>query len=229
MITINEVTLKNYLLENDVYIMGNYFKNKKSDINILSHIDIIITLQKILMGYHSVEKNSILSEIGRRVDRIFVMTKKLDVGFNELNYYEKCVLDKVNKQLKKIEDIDYIDIYKRGMYKDEICIERIDENNLRVVDQIEIGKIKKINFNIVEDDFINYLIKYKKKYSRDILSEYAKEYVKKSNLKKNSLQYINLIVDMPGESLKYWYKNRYEWDEHSRDEFKVIAERELEF
>ncbi len=229
MITINEVTLKNYLLENDVYIMGNYFKNKKSDINILSHIDIIITLQKILMGYHSVEKNSILSEIGRRVDRIFVMTKKLDIGFNELNYYEKCVLDKIKKQLKKIEDIDYIDIYKRGMCKDEICIERIDENNLRVVDQIEIGKIKKISFNIVEDDFINYLIKYKKKYSRDILSEYAKEYVKKSNLKKSSIQYINLIVDMPGESLKYWYKNRYEWDEHSRDEFKLIAERELEF
>lgn len=229
MITINEVTLKKYLLENDVYIMGNYFKNKKSDINILNHIDIIINLQKILMRYHSVEKNSILSEIGRRVDRIFVMTKKLDIGFNELNYYEKCVLDKIKKQLKKIEDIDYIDIYKRGMFKDEICIERIDENNLRVVERMEIGKIKKINFNIVEDDFINYLIRCKKKYSKEILKEYAKEYVKRSNLKKNSLQYINLIVDMPGESLKYWYKNRYEWDEHSRDDFKLIAERELEF
>ncbi|MDQ0460064.1 hypothetical protein QOZ91_001573 [Clostridium sardiniense] len=229
MITINEVTLKNYLLENDVYIMGNYFKKKKNDIDILNHIDIIINLQKILMGYHSVEKNSILSEIGRRVDRIFVMTKKLDIGFNELNYYEKCVLDKVKKQLKRIEDIDYIDIYRRGMYKDEICIERVDESNLRVVDQVEIGKIKKINFNIVEEDFINYLFKYKKKCNKDALREYAKEYVRRSNLKKSSLQYINLIVDMPCESLKYWYKNRYEWDEHSRDEFRLISDRELEF
>lgn len=229
MITINEVTLKNYLLENDVYIMGNYFKKKKNDIDILNHIDIIINLQKILMGYHSVEKNSILSEIGRRIDRIFVMTKKLDIGFNELNYYEKCVLDKVKKQLKRIEDIDYIDIYRRGMYKDEICIERVDESNLRVVDQVEIGKIKKINFNIVEEDFINYLFKYKKKCNKDTLREYAKEYVRRSNLKKSSLQYINLIVDMPCESLKYWYKNRYEWDEHSRDEFRLISEIELEF
>lgn len=229
MIIINEVTLKNYLLENDVYIMGNYFKKKKNDINILNHIEIIINLQKILMGYHSVEKNSILSEIGRRVDRIFVMTKKLDIGFNELNYYEKCVLDKIKKQLKKIEDIDYIDIYRRGMYKDEICIERIDESNLRVVDQVEVGKIKKISFNIVEEDFINYLFKYKKKCNKDALREYAKEYVRRSNLKKSSLQYINLIVDIPCESLKYWYKNRYEWDEHSRDEFRLIAERELEF
>ncbi|MBM7835350.1 hypothetical protein [Clostridium sardiniense] len=209
--------------------MGNYFKKKKNDIDILNHIDIIINLQKILMGYHSVEKNSILSEIGRRVDRIFVMTKKLDIGFNELNYYEKCVLDKVKKQLKRIEDIDYIDIYRRGMYKDEICIERVDESNLRVVDQVEIGKIKKINFNIVEEDFINYLFKYKKKCNKDALREYAKEYVRRSNLKKSSLQYINLIVDMPCESLKYWYKNRYEWDEHSRDEFRLISERELEF
>lgn len=229
MITINEVTLKNYLLENDVYIMGNYFKKKKNDIDILNHVDIIINLQKILMGYHSVEKNSILSEIGRRVDRIFVMTKKLDIGFNELNYYEKCVLDKVKKQLKRIEYIDYIDIYRRGMYKDEICIERVDESNLRVVDQVEIGKIKKINFNIVEEDFINYLFKYKKKCNKDALREYAKEYVRRSNLKKSSLQYINLIVDMPCESLKYWYKNRYEWDDHSRDEFRLISERELEF
>lgn len=229
MITINEITLKNYLLENDVYIMGNYFKKKKNDINILNHIEIIINLQKILMGYHSVEKNSILSEIGRRVDRIFVMTKKLDIGFNELNYYEKCVLDKIKKQLKKVEDIDYIDIYRRGMYKDEICIERIDESNLRVIDQVEVGKIKKISFNIVEEDFINYLFKYKKKCNKDALREYAKEYVRRSNLKKSSLQYINLIVDMPCESLKYWYKNRYEWDEHSRDEFRLIAERELEF
>ncbi|MBY0755709.1 hypothetical protein K5V21_09575 [Clostridium sardiniense] len=209
--------------------MGNYFKKKKNDIDILNHIDIIINLQKILMGYHSVEKNSILSEIGRRVDRIFVMTKKLDIGFNELNYYEKCVLDKVKKQLKRIEDIDYIDIYRRGMYKDEICIERVDESNLRVVDQVEIGKIKKINFNIVEEDFINYLFKYKKKCNKDALREYAKEYVRRSNLKKSSLQYINLIVDMPCESLKYWYKNRYEWDEHSRDEFRLISDRELEF
>ncbi|MGG7097893.1 hypothetical protein [Clostridium sardiniense] len=209
--------------------MGNYFKKKKNDIDILNHIDIIINLQKILMGYHSVEKNSILSEIGRRVDRIFVMTKKLDIGFNELNYYEKCVLDKVKKQLKRIEDIDYLDIYRRGMYKDEICIERVDESNLRVVDQVEIGKIKKINFNIVEEDFINYLFKYKKKCNKDALREYAKEYVRRSNLKKSSLQYINLIVDMPCESLKYWYKNRYEWDEHSRDEFRLISERELEF
>lgn len=229
MITINEITLKNYLLENDVYIMGNYFKKKKNDINILNHIDIIINLQKILMGYHSVEKNSILSEIGRRVDRIFVMTKKLDIGFNELNYYEKCVLDKIKKQLKRIEDIDYIDIYRRGMYKDEICIERIDESNLRVIDQVEVGKIKKISFNIVEEDFINYLFKYKKKCNKDDLREYSKEYVRRSNLKKSSLQYINLIVDMPCESLKYWYKNRYEWDEHSRDEFRLIAEKELEF
>ncbi|MGG7076339.1 hypothetical protein [Clostridium sardiniense] len=209
--------------------MGNYFKKKKNDINILNHIEIIINLQKILMGYHSVEKNSILSEIGRRVDRIFVMTKKLDIGFNELNYYEKCVLDKIKKQLKKIEDIDYIDIYRRGMYKDEICIERIDESNLRVVDQVEVGKIKKISFNIVEEDFINYLFKYKKKCNKDALREYAKEYVRRSNLKKSSLQYINLIVDMPCESLKYWYKNRYEWDEHSKDEFRLIAEKELEF
>ena len=94
---------------------------------------------------------------------------------------------------------------------------------------MEIGKIKRINFNIIEDDFINYLIRYKKIYSKEALREYAKEYVQKTNLKKNSLQYINLMVDMPIDSLKHWYKNRYEWKDGNIDEFKVIAERELNF
>ena len=229
MIAINQEVLKNFLLENDIYIIDKYFKNKRESINISNHIDIIINLQEILMRYHSIEKNSILSEIGKRVDRISVMAKKLDERFYQLNYYEKCVLDKVKDQLRKIENVDCMDIYRRGMLKDEICIERVDENNLRVVDRMEIGKIKRINFNIIEDDFINYLIRYKKIYSKEALREYAKEYVQKTNLKKNSLQYINLMVDMPIDSLKHWYKNRYEWKDGNIDEFKVIAERELNF
>ena len=92
MITINQEVLKNFLLENDIYIIDKYFKNKRESINISNHIDIIINLQEILMRYHSIEKNSILSEIGKRVDRISVMAKKLDERFYQLNYYEKCVV-----------------------------------------------------------------------------------------------------------------------------------------
>ena len=229
MITINQEVLKRFLLENDIYIIGKYFKNKGENIDISNHIDIIINLQRVLMRYHSIEKNSILSEIGKRIDRIGVMAKKLDERFYDLSYYEKCVLDKVKEQLRKIENVDYIDLYKRGLLKDEVCIERVDESNLRVLDRMEIGKIKSINFNIVEDDFIDYLSRYKKIYSKEILREYAKEYVQKANLKKNSFQYINLMVDLPIDSLKHWYKNRYEWKGENISEFKVIAEKELNF
>ena len=229
MININQEVLKSFLLENDIYIIGKYFKNKGENIDISNHIDIIINLQKVLMRYHSIEKNSILSEIGKRIDRIGVMAKKLDERFYDLSYYEKCVLDKVKEQLRKIENVDYIDLYKRGLLKDEVCIERVDESNLRVLDRMEIGKIKSINFNIVEDDFIDYLSRYKKIYSKEILREYAKEYVQKANLKKNSFQYINLMVDLPIDSLKHWYKNRYEWKGENISEFKAIAEKELNF
>lgn len=229
MININQEVLKSFLLENDIYIIGKYFKNKGENIDISNHIDIIINLQKVLMRYHSIEKNSILSEIGKRIDRIGVMAKKLDERFYDLSYYEKCVLDKVKEQLRKIENVDYIDLYKRGLLKDEVCIERVDESNLRVLDRMEIGKIKNINFNIIEDDFIDYLSRYKKIYSKEILREYAKEYVQKANLKKNSFQYINLMVDLPIDSLKHWYKNRYEWKGENISEFKAIAEKELNF
>lgn len=180
------------------------------------------------MGYHVVEKNSILSEIGKRVDRIFVMTKKLEEIFKEKSYYEKRILEEVRNGLKELDNINYIGIYRRGMEKNEICIDKIDESNLRLMDNIEIGKIKKLNFNIIEEDFINYLLKWKRKCSKELIREYSIEYVKELNLKENSFDYINLIVNMPQESLRYWYKNRYEWDLFKND-FEKIAEKELEF
>ena len=215
-------------MENNVFIIGEYFKVKKSDSNVLNHIEAIKSIQNILMGYHSVEKNSILSEIGKRVDRIFVMTKKLETLFKEKNYYEKRILEETKKALEELEKINYIDIYKRGMERYEICIDKIDESNLRIIDNIEIGKIKKFNFNIIEEDFINYLFKLKKRCSKEVIKEYSIEYVSKLKLRKTSLDYINLIINIPQESLKYWYKNRYEWGVF-RSNLKNIAEKELGF
>ena len=114
------------------------------------------------------------------------------------------------------------------MLNNEFAIDRVDPANLRVDNKIQVGKIKKITFNTVEEDFINYMMKRKKVDKKNIIDDYVKQYVEKSNLEKSSLNYINIILDIPQESLRYLYKFRGEGDV-DYSEFKSIAENELEF
>lgn len=224
----NEGALKKYLLEKDIHLIGDYFKKDSFKINVSSQIDLIIKLQDVLMGYHSIEKNSILSEIGKRVDRLVVSNKKLENIISRDNLYGRLILARAKIELDKLDNIYLENIYKRAMKKDEICIDKVDETNLRVMEKVEVGKIKKISFNIVEDDFINYLLKIKKKSSKDDLKGYAEEYVDKNNLNKDSLNYINCMVNIPHEGIKYLYKNRFDLNE-CKDDIKKIVEKELEF
>ena len=114
------------------------------------------------------------------------------------------------------------------MLNNEFAIDRVDPANLRVDNKIQVGKIKKITFNTVEEDFINYMMKRKKVDKKNVIDDYVKQYVEKSNLEKSSLNYINIILDIPQESLRYLYKFRGE-DNVDYSEFKSIAENELEF
>lgn len=220
--------LKNYLLDKDVYIRDEYFKGGKNFIDIEKQIDLIISFQKILMGYTPKDKGCIRSEFGKRIDRIYVMTKKLEVIKKDKNIYEKEIIEKCNLGLKKIEEINYREILKRGMLNGEFSIERLDPVNLRLNNKIEVGKIKKITFNTVEEDFINYMMKRKKVDKKNNIEDYINQYIEKFNLKKSSLNYINIILDIPQESLRYLYKFRGE-ENVDYSEFKSIVENELEF
>ena len=80
--------LKNYLLDKDVYIKDEYFKDGKKFIDIEKQIDLIINFQKILKGYTPKDKGCIRSEFGKRIDRIYVMTKKLEVIYKDKNNKE---------------------------------------------------------------------------------------------------------------------------------------------
>ena len=72
------------------------------------------------------------------------------------------------------------------------------------------------------------MMKRKKLDKKNIIDDYVKQYVEKSNLEESSLNYINIILDIPQESLRYLYKFRGE-ENVDYSEFKSIAENELEF
>ena len=67
------------------------------------------------------------------------------------------LLNRVDKAIEDLKEIDYLGIIKRSMKKNEICLGRVDEGNLRVVEAIEVGSLKGATYNLVEEDIYNYL------------------------------------------------------------------------
>jgi len=76
---ISNLTLKEYLLENDILVGDDYFKGIR-DINekkVMEQIIIIQNAHKILSGYNCYGTTRINSTIGRKVEHIKVMLKRL--------------------------------------------------------------------------------------------------------------------------------------------------------
>ena len=73
------------------------------------------------------------------------------------------ILKQSEVALGRFNEINYMDLVKRSMRKNEICLGRVDESNIRAVEDIEIGIVKNITYNLVEEDICNYLKKVKMK------------------------------------------------------------------
>ena len=168
---INNLTIEEYLLQRDIIVVNRNFKeevtlNKE---NIMEHIDLIVYIHKVLEGYS--DSGTVLhSTIGRKIEWIKVVNKKLERqlllienkkeknSMEEflLEYGEK-ILDKSKGEIGKIEKSNYLELIKRSMVKNEICIGKVDESNIRRGKSIEIGTLKAASYNLIEDDVYEYL------------------------------------------------------------------------
>lgn len=119
------------------------------------------------------------------------------------------LLNKVDKAIEDLKEIDYLGIIKRSMKKNEICLGRVDEGNLRVVEAIEVGSLKGATYNLVEEDIYNYLKRIKRRDKKGNLDKYIDEYIRLSHLNKHSKDYISILLSIPYDSLKQWYRYKY--------------------
>ncbi|MDY4078489.1 MAG: hypothetical protein SOY42_06850 [Clostridium sp.] len=243
---ISNLTLKEYLLENDILVGDDYFKGIR-DINekkVMEQIIIIQNAHKILSGYNCYGITRINSTIGRRVEHIKVMLKRLrkDLerrdSYKEINPMDKFILSNGNKILSKgemginaLKEVDYIGIIKRSMKKNEIALGRVDEKNLRVTNELEIGTLKNISYNLVEEDVYDYLKRVRIKNKKISLEKCIDKYIESSHLSDDSRDYIYILLMIPYGTLNLWYKYAYgrkgdSWQEQFK-KIKLLSDSEI--
>jgi len=95
------------------------------------------------------------------------------------------------------------------MNREEICIGKVDRNNLRKNEgKIEIGTIKGMTYNLVEEELYNYIKKLQRKQFDIDEEELIKLFVYGSHLSFNSFDYLRGLCSYPKDFLKTWERYR---------------------
>lgn len=182
------------------------------------------------MGYYLNGTTRINSIIGKKIENIKIEIKRAKDSLKyidkkqEKNVCDIFLLDRGERIISKAEegisflrDIDYLKLIKRSMKKNEICLGKIDEENLRVRESIEIGTIKGLKHNLVEEDIYNYLRKVRRRNFLLDINYLVKDYINIASLSKESEEYINMLLFIPYDCLKQWKRYR----ENKRESTKV--------
>ncbi|PRR83183.1 hypothetical protein CLVI_12250 [Clostridium vincentii] len=172
-----------------------------------------------MSGYHYNGSFRINSTIGKRVESIKVYIKRLkkDLEWRQKkefsNSMDRFLLSKggnIIKQgeraLEEIGGIDYLGLIKRSMKQNEICLGRTDQGNLRKNNGIEIGNIKGLSYNLIEEDIYEYLKKIRRRVISPNEEAYIERYIIEKKLENNSKEYIKLLLEIPYDSLRQWLR-----------------------
>ena len=218
----DELLIKEYLSKKGITIIGQYFHHDK-DIthkDIISQINLIVELHKILVRCSFCGLSGIKSIIGKEIEDYKVQMKKLERYYDRVvntschNEVDRLILANGKNMLKKskesvnyIYEHDYFGAIRRSMNREELCLEKVQPSNLRRnEDKIEIGVIKNMTYNLVEEDLYNYIKKLQRAEINIDEEELIKVFIYESHLSFNSFDYLRGLCNYPRDFLKLWIK-----------------------
>jgi hypothetical protein len=218
----DEVFIKSYLSKKGITITGHYFQYDKNITHkdIMSQINLIVNFHKILVGCSFTGMSGIKSIIGKEIEDYKVQIKKLERSYSQIVHKSypnevdrlilvngKAMLKKADTTLKYIYEHDYFGVIRRSMNREEVCLEKVQPNNLkRNGDKIEVGLIKNMAYNLVEEDLYNYIKKLQKAEINIDEEEIIKTFIYESHLAFNSFDYLRGLCSYPRDFLKTWAK-----------------------
>lgn len=211
--------IEKFLSQNDVIIRNCQFSCAEiiTEHIALKQIILLNTVHNILLKYKCDSISGIKCELGKRHEKLKVFIKKADKHLSVINKKNdknkmdifliqngKDIVDVCKKTIDNISKIKYADMLERSMKNRELCIGRVDSRNIRITDKIEIGTVKYLSYNLVEEDILNYLFKIKNK--KINLNKLIKIYANLAGLSQDSEKYMQNIIKIPQESIKIWEK-----------------------
>lgn len=218
----DEVLIKNYLSKKGITIIGHYFHYDREITckDIMSQVNLIVDFHKILVGCSFTGLSGIKSIIGKEIEDYKVQIKRLERNYNLIVHKchpneadrlilanGKAMLKKGETALKYIYEHDYFGVIRRSMNREEVCLEKVQPNNLkRNGEKIEVGLIKNMSYNLVEEDLYNYIKKLQKAEVNIDEEEIIKTFIYESHLSFNSFDYLRGLCSYPRDFLKTWSK-----------------------
>ena len=217
-----EYTISEYLKEKDIVVCNKKFiKNQISTYDsIEKQIRTASYLHNILMEYPLGGFTKVKCKIGKYVqwlkleykrdERYYKDIKKTIVKSEMDDFWLKNgkeILAIISMVIMKLRYIDIDKITRRAMAKNEICIGNINESNIRILDNVEIGCLDRLSYNLVEEDIYHYLRQVSKKVDVNFY-DLVEGYTRVTNLSKDSQEYINTLLKVPYDTLKIWKKCR---------------------
>jgi len=246
-ILINKLNLISYLEEKKIFITNSKWSSNRIEnkTDLFKQIDNIVYFNKIIGSYKENLmpriKSNIFVEYENYKKQIFILERYArDLkknNFNKLDQYifkrEKELIKLANKALKVIDDSNSYKLILRSMRNYEVCLNRVDENNLLVnyKGEILIGNIRYLSYNLKEHDIYSFIKRIKRKNINISVDEIINYYIEKENLDEDSRSYIYGLSIYPNEEMRIIEKhirNKLLLNEEEAIEALYIA-REVDF
>ena len=198
-----------------------------------NQISLIIEVQKILKGKKINIIPRVESSIGKEIESFIVQAKKtlkmiraFEEKYNKSDFdlfiidEGNKILSRANKSLNTLDEDEYLKIIIRSMNNYDICLGRVDEGSLKKEGlTICIRTTRYISYNMIEHDCYNYIKRLKKRgYKGDII-KLINDFVYKSNLNRDSIDYITVLSNYPLESIKTLLKLKENRERFSDEEW----------
>jgi hypothetical protein len=216
-------SLKEFLAQESIQVCERNKLNKEKLIesDIKKQLKFISEVQSRLMGKKDVYYLRLHSEIGKNIEDYKVKNKRFERYLDMLGRKNnKSVLDlligstgeevlkRAEQCIETIYNCGYLDIIRRSMSNNEICIGKCMEYNLWYDNGYKICDISKICFNLVECDCISYLSRIKKREEQLPLEELIRCFTTFAGLGKNSEEFIKAMLSYPYEYMRIFEKMR---------------------
>lgn len=157
-------------------------------------------------------KSNIFREYEEYKKQIFMLKRYFGIleknQINKLDKYiinrEKELIELSSKAINTIDKSNFKKIILRSMKSYEVCLNRVDENNL-FIDQenkILIGNIKYLSYNLKEHDIYSFIKRVKRKNINISVDEIINYYIEKENLDEDSRSYLLGLSIYPHEEMK---------------------------
>lgn len=188
--------------------------------DIYTQLEILIDIHRRIKEYRDNLNPRLGGNIGKRIQGYKNLIRKLEISLQKSSYQNvknefdiyiytngKNILKNIKNRIESIERNGYKSIIKRSIENYEICIGRCDGGSLnRNGEWIYLKDIKKMKYDLLEEDAITLLQKSIRKNQDMNLLDLINKYVNELNLGEFSYKYILDSVNVPVDILKVWNK-----------------------